>query len=154
VTWELPISPQTLVDEVNEAGEPWGLVGEYDDEQERVFVCEVRPAVERGWGILDATIEDTSRRLMSVDHVARFSNVLRNRISAIEAPDPATRFHRADMQRKKREAELAEAHKKQWESATRLRRQGGIRVYSGMEKDLWAFRQARRMREEIRKRGG
>lgn len=154
MTWDCPISPQSLCDQVNAAGKPWGLVADYDHEAERVFVCELRPQVERGAGILDCSTTHNTRRICSVSDAVPFSRVLANRIQPFEAADPAIRFRRRQEQEKQVAARVSRDHAEEFKSATRLKRRGGAMYYGGMEHTLAEYRKARAAREEYRKRRG
>lgn len=152
--WDLAISPQTLVDQINQEGKAWGLRGEYDPEAQRVFVIETVPGCSFGGGLGDSSGEDTSRRLCSVDDAHPFSAVLANRIHALEVIGAQKKRMTADDERKQKEKDAASrAHAQQWFEATALRRRGGARFWAGMNEDLSAYRRAKRLRDEMRAKG-
>lgn len=151
--WDLAISPQSLVDQVNAEGEAWGLRAEYDPEAQRVFVCEVRPGCDVQDGLGDASGEQL-RRLCSVTDVNPFSAVLANRIQPDELIGAQRgRVARHDAKVEKQRAADSEAQLHEFKAATKVRRNGGAIFWGGMNRDLEQYRRARRVREEMRRRG-
>jgi hypothetical protein len=151
--WDLAISPQSLVDQIDEAGCAWGLRGEYDPEAQRVFVCEVMPAADCSGGLGDSGGQHL-RRLCSVDDAHPFSAVLANRIHALELVGAQRqRMVRHDETQQKIKDNESEAHAHQWKAATNLRRRGGAIFWGGMNEELEQYRRAKRVRDEMRRRG-
>lgn len=152
--WDLPISPQTLVEQINREGAPWGLVGEYDEAMQRVFVCEVVPSVEDTPIGVDGTTTNL-RRLCSVDDVHPFGAALANRISNHEAVRPqAIRVERFREAQERAAAAMMEAHANEVKAATRLKRRGGAMFYDGMGELLYRNRKQRRIEEAMRRQAG
>lgn len=154
--WDLPISPQSLVDQINREGAAWGLVGEYDEAMQRVFVCELRPQVDESYGLTECTGESGTRRICSVDDEHPFSAALAMRISNHEAIRPAETRHNAyKAQKAAQEQKMLDDHAAEVKAATKLRvAKRGAMFWPEMNRDLIANRKARRIREAMRRRGG
>lgn len=153
--WEHPISPQTLVEQINTEGAVWGLVGEYDEAAQTVYVCEKRPEVTAENGV--AYVEEGAelRRICSVDDAHPFSAVLANRITNVEAIRPQEGRNRLFEERQAAHAAAQlEAHAHEVKAATRLKRNGGAMFYDGMGELLYRNRAERRLREAIRRKMG
>lgn len=151
VDWADPISPQSLVDQINEQGEGRGLAADYDVEMGRVFVCEVVPRVEEHGGMGAFVDEAPARRLCSVDDAHPFSAALGCRIDAFFAERPAQRYDIAEERKKRADAAVSEAHAHDFKSVMALRFRGGARFWNGMESDLVMNRAQRRANEAARR---
>lgn len=153
--WDLAISPQTLVEQINEAGADWGLVGEYDEAAGRVFVCEKSPHAEVCYGVADATETVANRRICSVDDVATFARALANRVTNFEAKAPqATRV--AEGKRRQQAAIDAdtEAFRHDIKSSMRLKLRGGERFFLHDASAEYRNRRERRIAEAVQRRQG
>ncbi len=150
--WNEPISPQSLVDQINDEGEAFGLCAVVDEEMGAVFACEVEPAPEAYFGLADCSREGPGRRLATVDDEHPLSAVFGNRIQAGEV-NPLERYHRHDEQLAKKKALASEAHAHDFRSTMARSMRGGAIFYDGMLADGATNRKARRIREALRKRG-
>lgn len=153
MTWEAPISPQTLVDEIDREGAPHGLCGYVDEEMGAAFVCEVEHAPESYGGLSDCSRMGVGRRLMAVDHEHPMMAVMANRILPGET-DPAERYRMLDAQIARRKQRQSDDQAAEFKSVMARSMRGGAIFHGGTLTDGAANRQARRIREAMRRRGG
>lgn len=151
--WSEPISPYSLVDQINDEGAAFGLCADFDEEMGRVFVCETEPQTEVCFGFGDCSRAAPGRRLCSVDDEHPFSAVHGNRIFAGE-DNPLERYHRFDAMMAKKRQEKSDGTREEFISVQSLKLRGGARYWAGMNTDLATNRRARRIREALRRAGG
>ena len=151
--WDEPISPASLVEQIDREGREFGLCAEYNERAQAVFVCEREPQTEGGWGTADCSRMGRGRVLVAVDDEHPLSSVFGSRIGPGEV-DPGRRHKvHAELQAK-RAAEQSEAFDRAVKDDMRRRLRGGAIFYGGQLADSAANRQARRIRQALRRRGG
>lgn len=150
--WDFALSPQGLVDIIDEEMGEFGLKGVVDEDMERVFAAELEPFCWSNFGMGDVLPDELpGRRVCSMDDNVSVASVLHLRIQPGEVK-PSERYHRYRDAEKKDGARAIHDRVSEYMSATALKRRGGARFYGGMNEILTLNRKQRRALEAQRKR--
>lgn len=115
---DCPVSVETLREQVDREGAPWGLCAVV--EGDRVFVAEIVPQAEGSFGLVDVS-DGPHRILCHVDDEHPFSAVLANRLQNGET-DLAQRARNYDVFEKKKQAAEIEARDNEIRERWRVRK--------------------------------
>lgn len=151
--WAEPISPASLVEQVNAEGAEHGLCGFYEERAQTVFVCEREPQTEGGWGIADCSRMGRGRILASVDDEHPLSAVFGNRVMPGEVK-PGDRYKRFEEAQAAQARDVSEQTAREIKDNMARRLRGGAIFYGGQLADTEMNRKARRIRQSLRRRNG
>jgi len=151
--WTDPVSPDSLVEQIDKEAASFGLCAEYDPDMGVVFVCETEPKPEARYGLGDCSREAAGRRLMGVDDAHPLAQVFGHRILPGEVK-PGERFDRYHETKERTAEQIKAESRKDIVSAMRLRLSGGARFYGGMLDLTQEYRKAKAQRLIDRLRRG